>query len=255
VDLSPVDDIFVQVERALDLDSSKQLVASVLSKKVAAGSTYVLIDIPIGPTAKVRSRKAAHFLKTLFLNVGQAMGLNIHIVMTDGHQPVGRGIGPVLEARDVLSVLRREKNAPQDLRERSLSLSAKILENCCKLSPEESVLEVQKILNDGHALKKFEAICEAQGGMRELQFAPFKHVIEAEHQGIVTNIDNRLIARVAKFAGAPDSPSAGVDFHTPLGTRLEKGDPLFTIYSNSPGELEYTLHYIRNEDEIIKIKD
>lgn len=254
VDLSPVDDIFVQVERALDLDSSKQLVASVLSKKVAAGSTYILIDMPIGPTAKVRSQKAAHLLKSLFLNVGKAMGLNIHIVMTDGRQPVGRGIGPVLEARDVLAVLRGEKDAPQDLRERSLSLAATILENCCKLSPEKATLEVQRILDDGRALKKFEAICEAQGGMRDLQFAAFKYLVTAEHKGIVTNIDNRLIARVAKFAGAPDSPAAGVDLHAPLGVHVEKGDPLFTIYSNSPGELDYTLNYIRNEKEIFKIK-
>lgn len=180
VDLSPVDDVLVQVERALDLDSTKQLVASVLSKKVAAGSTDVLIDIPIGPTAKVRSEKAAHLLSTLFLNVGKAFDLNIHITLTDGRQPVGRGIGPVLEARDVLSVLRREKEAPQDLRERSLFLAAKVMEYCCGHSAEEAFLEAQQILDDGRALRKFESICEAQGGIREIQFAPFKYEILAK---------------------------------------------------------------------------
>lgn len=253
VDLSPVDDIIVQVERALDLDSSKQLVASVLSKKMAAGSTYVVVDIPIGLTAKVRSQKAADHLKSLFLKVGKAVGLNIQVVMSDGRQPVGRGIGPVLEARDVLSVLRCEKDAPQDLRERSLFLAITILQNCCGHSWEESEQEVRRILDEGLALKKFEAICEAQGGMREPQFAEFRHVVEAGHDGIITNIDNRLIARVAKFAGAPDTPAAGVDLHTPLGTRVEKGMPLYTIHSNTPGEMEYTLNYIRNEEDVVRV--
>lgn len=253
VDLSPVDDVLVQVERALDLDSAKQLVASVLSKKVAAGSTDVLIDVPIGPTAKVRSKKAAHFLKSLFLTVGKEVGLNVRVVITDGLQPIGRGIGPVLEARDVLSVLRGEKEAPQDLRERSLFLAGKVMEFCCGDSPEEAVIKARKILDDGHALKKFEAICEAQGGMRELRFASFKYVITAKTEGFVTNINNRLIARIAKLAGAPDSPAAGVDLHTPLGTRVEKGEPLFTIYATSKGELRHALHYFGAHQEVIQI--
>jgi len=253
VDLSPVDDVLVQVERALDLDSSKQLVASVLSKKIAAGSTDIFIDIPIGPTAKVRSKMAAHFLKILFLNVGKAMGLNIHILMTDGLEPVGRGIGPVLEARDVLSVLRGEKDAPQDLRERSLFLAAKIIACCNGYSIEKATIETQNILDDGRALRKFEAICEAQGGMREPRYASFKHIVTAKSEGFVRNIDNRLIARIAKLAGAPDSPSAGVDFHTPLQTRVEKGQPLFTIYAASQGELDHALYYFGAHQEVLDI--
>ena len=255
LDLSPVDDILVQIERALDLDSSKQLVASVLSKKVAAGSSNVLIDMPVGPSAKLRTKRAAKHLSSLFLTVGISMDLDIRIVMTDGLQPVGRGIGPVLEARDVLSVLRREKNAPQDLRERSLFLAAKIMEFCCGHSFEEATLEAKKILDDGRALKKFEAICEAQGGMRDLHFAPFTSVIKAQTKGTVISIDNRLIARIAKFAGAPDSPSAGVDLHTPLGASVEKGEPLFTIHASSKGELEYALRYFQLHQEVIQISE
>ena len=253
VDLSPVDDVLVQVERALDLDSPKQLVASVLSKKVAAGSTDVLIDIPIGPTAKVRSEKAAQLLSTLFLNVGKAFDLNIHIVLTDGRQPVGRGIGPVLEARDVLSVLRGEKEAPQELRERGLFLAAKVMEYCCGHSSEEALLEAQKILDEGRALRKFEAICKAQGGMRDLQFAPLKYVVLAKNDGVVANIDNRLMARIAKLAGAPDSPAAGIDLHTPLGTKVEKGQPLFTVYAMTKGELDHALYYFSAHQEVIQI--
>ena len=110
VRLSPADDILIRIERPLDFDSDGQLVASVLSKKVAAGSTHVLIDIPIGPTAKVRSSSAAALLEARLLATAQALGLNLSVLRTDGFQPVGYGIGPALEARDVLSVLRNGRN-------------------------------------------------------------------------------------------------------------------------------------------------
>lgn len=253
VDLSPVDDVLVQVERALDLDSQSQLIASVLSKKIAAGSTHVLIDIPIGPTAKVRYQDEAKVLKTLFLEIGQVVGLNIHVVETDGTQPIGHGIGPALEARDILSVLRNEKGAPQDLKDKSLFLAGQILESCGGIPPEKGFLEAQKILEEGRALKKFEAICEAQGGFREPILASFQYVITSNQPGVILNIDNRLIAKIAKLAGAPDSPAAGVDLHVRLNTTVEAGQPLFTIYAESPGELNYALHYFQLHQHVILI--
>ena len=126
--LSPADDILIRIERALDLDSEGQLIASVLSKKVAAGSTHLVVDMPVGETAKLRSIEAANHLKILMEQVGNAVGLKMKVVVTDGSQPVGIGLGPSLEAMDILSVLRNEKNAPSDLRERSLLLAGELLE-------------------------------------------------------------------------------------------------------------------------------
>jgi thymidine phosphorylase len=102
VGLSPADDMLISVERPLDLDSEGQLVASVLSKKAAAGSTHVVIDMPVGATAKVRSSTAAERLGSRLERVGRAIGIEVRILVTEGDQPVGRGIGPALEARDVL---------------------------------------------------------------------------------------------------------------------------------------------------------
>jgi thymidine phosphorylase len=250
VRLSPADDIIIRVERPLDIDSDAQLVASVLSKKAAAGSSHVVIDMPVGPTAKVRSPGSAERLGKLLEDVAGSIGLSIRVLQTDGSQPVGRGIGPALEARDVLSVLRLEKDAPRDLRVRAITIAANILELAgAEAADCESI--ARAALESGAAMRKFEAICRAQGGMREPAVAELIHVVESRSQGTVRSIDNRRLARTAKLAGAPAFAAAGVQLHAPVGTVLEKGQPIFSIHSGTPGELQYALDYaIRNADMI-----
>jgi putative thymidine phosphorylase len=128
VGLSPADDVLIRTERVLDFDSDAQLVASVLSKKLAAGSTSVLLDLPVGPSAKLRSDRAAKQLGENLTAVGAAVGLHVRLHVSDGTQPVGRGIGPALEARDVIDVLACSPAAPRDLRDRALDLAALLLE-------------------------------------------------------------------------------------------------------------------------------
>lgn len=253
--LSPADDVLIRVERILDLDSTGQLVASVLSKKVAAGSTHVLIDIPVGPTAKVRTAQAAAGLERQLVEVGRALDLEVHAVVTDGTQPVGRGIGPALEARDVLSVLRRSPEAPPDLRERALFLAGRILE-LISAAPDAKGREMaQTVLDDGSAWRKFQAICEAQGGMREPPTADHARPVPAPRAGRVSRIDNRRLARVAKLAGAPKAAAAGLVLHAPIGTWVERGQPLFTVHAVAPGELEYALSYVVASPEIVSIQE
>ncbi|WP_342114552.1 thymidine phosphorylase family protein [Pseudoduganella sp. OTU4001] len=243
VNLSPADDILIRVERPLDLDSDGQLVASVLSKKIAAGSTHVLVDIPVGPTAKVRTSAAGERLVSRLRSVGDAFGLTVCGLVTDGTQPIGRGIGPALEARDVLAVLNGATEAPRDLRERALLLAASIVA-MGKLIPAAEAQElVQRVLDSGAAWRKFQAICAAQGGMREPPVAGFTYAMRATHRGRVDSIDNRKLARIAKLAGAPKSAAAGIYLHCPVGRAVEVGEPLFTIHAESRGELEYARLY------------
>ncbi|MAZ76740.1 MAG: thymidine phosphorylase, partial [Micavibrio sp.] len=237
VSLSPADDLLIRVEKALDLDSEGQLVASVLSKKIAAGSSHVLIDMPVGPTAKIRSMEMVEDLSRYLEQTGVAMGIGVRVHISDGSQPVGRGIGPALEARDLVAVLQNGKDAPKDLRERALDLAGHILEFSSNVKNGQGRSVATKILDSGKAWKKFQAICEAQGGMKDIPSAKYTRVIEANMVGQVTAIDNRRIARLAKLAGAPADKVAGVDLHTPVGVKIEKGQPLFTVHANSPGEL------------------
>ncbi len=254
VDLSPADDLLIRVERLLDLDSEGQLVASVLSKKISAGATHVVLDLPVGPTAKLRTPTDAHHLTSALRGVAGAMGLHVQVMLTDGSQPIGRGIGPALEAHDVLAVLRNAPAAPQDLRGRAIDLAACLLEMVLQLAPKDAVAKAVEVLNSGDAWRKFEAICKAQGGLREPQKAPHTEPVLAAHSGTVTNIDNRVLAKIAKLAGAPGARTAGLEFHAPLGTQVEKGMALYTVHAESRGELAYALDYVANHPGVIKLE-
>ncbi len=259
VSLSPIDDIVIRIERALDLDSEGQLVASVISKKVAAGSTRVLIDIPVGPSAKVRTHVAAEKLSHHLIETGAALGIKVETIITDGNQPVGRGIGPALEAHDILAVLRNEANAPQDLTERSLQLAARLLKMADDGSAQtESMLQTyyqqaKETLLSGKAEEKFIQICRAQGGFKEPGHAPFSQTLYAAEAGIVSYFNNRFIAKLASLAGAPNAPLAGLRMHVRLGDKVEQGQSLLTLFAQAQGELDYALDFYASHPEAIQI--
>lgn len=255
VQLSPADDILIQVERPLDFDSDGQLVASVLSKKAAAGATHIVLDLPVGPTAKVRSREAAKRLGDRLVKVGAVLGLNMRIVETDGSQPVGRGIGPALEARDVLMVLQQQADGPADLRDRALELAGELIELVGRAEPGNGMRLATEVLSSGQAWRKFQAICDAQGGMRTPPLALHQRPVHATARGQIIALDNRRLAKAAKLAGAPTSPAAGIDLHVRLASTVEPGQPLFTIHAQSRGELEYALHYVAQQHGIVTIED
>jgi thymidine phosphorylase len=252
--LSPADDLLISVEKSLDVDSEGQMVASVLSKKAAAGSTHLVIDIPVGPSAKVRSQEEALRLQYYFKAVGEALGFHMEVVITDGKQPIGRGIGPSLEAIDVLAVLRNQPQAPLDLKERALSLASVLLRLSGKFAPGAESLVAKNLLENGTAYQKFISICEAQGGFKEPPIAPFRYDMLSTTSGTVYAIDNRKLARIAKLAGAPRSPSAGVLFLAPLEKIVKPGDLLLSVYAESTGELEYAKAYLSSISDFICIK-
>jgi len=244
VGLSPADDVLIRVERVLDLDGEAQLVASVLSKKVAAGSNRVLIDIPVGPSAKVRSAQSAQRLAGTLVAAGQALGLQVHCVQTNGTQPVGRGIGPALEAHEVLAVLRNSPEAPPDLRERALSLAGPMLEMAGLVQPGLGQPAAQAALDDGRAWRKFAAICAAQGGMREPGRAPYREEVPSPRSGRLAEVDNRRLARLAKLTGAPLAKTSGLVLYPRIGDSVQRGEPILALHAESKSELRYALDYL-----------
>ena len=241
--LSPADDVLISVERPLSLDSHGQMVASILSKKIAAGSTHLVLDIPIGPSAKVRSMPEAQRLRRLFEYVAKRMHLALDVVITDGRQPIGTGIGPVLEARDVMRVLENDPLAPNDLRQKALRLAGRLIEADPDVRGGDGFAIARDILDSGRALAKMNDIIRAQGkksfdyknpGLGALTFE-----WRAPQAGVVCDIDNLQLARIARFAGAPKVPNAGVDLLCKLGDEVAAGAVLYRVHAGFAADLEF----------------
>ena len=224
-------------------------------KKIAAGSTHVIIDIPVGDTAKVRSQIDAEYLSSLFTQVGEACGIQVRCVITDGSRPVGAGIGPVEEARDILAILKQETSAPQDLRDRALMLSAHLLDFAEGDGFDKSKDKARDLLDSGAAWQQFERILKAQGGIKTLPRAGYQKTQTTSIRGVIRSIDNRKLARLAKLAGAPFDPAAGLRLHANVGSHVSHGDALFTLYSDSAGEQDYALSYYRDNPGIFVVGD
>jgi len=243
LDLAPADDILITVERPMEIDTEPQMVASILAKKKTVGATHVLIDIPVGRNAKVRSLPDAERLAALFRAVAEHIDLRLDIAITDARGPIGFGIGPRLEALDVLAVLRRDAEAPRDLREKSLYLAARILEMTASVASGGGYRAAVQALDSGQAEQAFARIIAAQGARELPPPASYRHVVAAPADGMIREIDCWQIARVAKCAGAPANVCAGVRLLTKIGDVVASGQPLFEIHAQSATQLEFAREF------------
>lgn len=247
--LAPADDKLIRVERLLNLDPEAQLLASIISKKLAAGSKYVLIDIPYGPQAKV-SKEEAEKLKQKFLKIAKHFRLKMKVVLTLGDQPIGNGIGPVLEMRDVLRVLKQD-NSPKDLENKSIFIAAQILEMIGKCKKGKGEFIARSILETGAAFEKFEEILNAQG-KKKVDLTPGKHVYEvsAIKSGKVAVLDNKAINTTARILGCPEDKRSGIYIHKHKDESVIKGETLLTLYAESAAKLKEAIHYYNNTQVI-----
>ena len=234
VNLAPADDKIIRVEYPLSLDAEGHLLSSVMAKKMAIGSDYVLIDIPVGKGSKIPQSMRARELASRFIEIGKRLGISVECLITDGSSPIGAGIGPALEARDVLNVL--ENRGPVDLMNKSLDLAGTLLELSKKVDKGKGRKVAEDILSSGKALAKMKEIIEAQGGdpnigPEDVDVAEKQYIVTSKHKGKVRFIDNKSISAIARAAGAPRIKSSGIYMHVGVGDSVKLDDPLFTIYA------------------------
>lgn len=242
VNLSPADDIMITVERPLRIDTREQMVASILSKKLTAGSSHLVLDIPVGPTAKVRNTSEAAHLRKMFEYVAEHLQLVLDIRFTDGSQPIGRGVGPVLEARDVMAVLRNDPAAPADLRDRALVLAGALIESDISVKGGHGINRARELLASGAAMAAMEQIILAQGPSNTpLVPSTTGQEIAAPRDGIVQAIDCLRIARIARMAGAPAFKGAGLDLCHKVGDPVRRGEPLYRIHAGLQADLGFAV--------------
>ncbi|MBU3923730.1 MAG: thymidine phosphorylase [Nanoarchaeota archaeon] len=244
--LAPSDDKIIHVERMLNLDIEPQLLASIMSKKIAAGAKHIIIDIPCGKGSKIKTLDKAKKLGDKFKKIAKRFNLKLKVVYTDGTQPIGNGAGPVLEMIDILQVL--QNKGPKDLRDKSLYLSIELIKLCGIKNAKE---KAEEALASGKAYEKFKEIVNAQNGtndfderVKNLQPAKFKKTIKAKKSGTITEISNKGINSICRILGTPETISAGVYLHNHVG-KITKKEPLVTLYAESKSKMKDALKFIK----------
>lgn len=238
LNLAPADEKIIRVEHPVSLDPVPQLLASVMAKKYSVGATHVLIDIPIGKEAKVQYRDEAEHLKEQFIKLGKKLGMKVEVMITDGSQPIGNGIGPNLEAKDILYILTNDKRGPDLLREKALKMAGKILEMTGKAKKDGGYDAAEKILTSGKAYKKFRQIIREQKGdpdikPDEISLGKYSETIKSRESGVVLSVSNKEITKIALALGNPKDKKAGIYLNIHIGDKVKRGDNVFTIYSDS----------------------
>ena len=239
MNLAPVDDMVIKIEHPLGINPRAQMLASIMSKKVAMGSTHLLVDIPTGLGTKVPTLEAAKAYARDLMDLGERIGMHVECAITYADQPVGNAVGPNLEARECISILEGNKH-PSSVIEKALECAGIIFEMAGMTN---GMAKAKEILESGAAHEKFLEIVVAQGGRKDLkstdlQPGEFSYDLVASHSGYVHAIHNKEIVNIAKAAGSPADKGAGMLIFKKKGQRVEEGDVLMTIYAESQAKLK-----------------
>ncbi|MBN2203191.1 MAG: AMP phosphorylase [Candidatus Aenigmarchaeota archaeon] len=243
LDLAPADDMFINIEYPLGIDP--MLLPSIMSKKKAIGANHVVIDIPIGNEAKIKTADQARELAEDFMELGKRLNMHIVCGITYGDQPLGHYIGPALAAKEALLTLRG--NGPKDVVSKATNLAGLLFEAVGR----GNRMTALQMLKSGKAEKKLREIIEAQGGNPnikpdDLPIGEKYATVKSECDGRVLRIKNSEIVLIARRAGAPLDVGAGIHLNVKTGDSVRKGETLFTIFSNNYNRLNEALELAEN---------
>lgn len=255
--LAPADDLFIKVTYPLSLEPYDKMIVSILAKKVAMGVKVLVLDIPFGPTTKIPDRETAKLLEKKFIQVGKRFGIKIKVVMIPAKEPIGEGVGPAIEARDVMRVLEHTPHRPRDLEKKSVILAGTLLELAGVAKRGEGREMAHQALKNGAALKKMHDIIRAQGGKvrkaDDLTKGAVTHRLFADRGGKLVDVNNKLINEIARTLGAPFEKLAGMSIYKKVGQRIVKGEHVATLYARTSGRLELAVKAL-NHLQIFKIR-
>lgn len=246
--IAPASKIIASVERAIGITQQQHIVTEILAIKLATGITHLVLDIPVGSTSRIKSTNEAMRIRKLVEYIGDMLSIEIDAVITDGSEPIGNGIGAVLEARDVMKILRNKEDAPQDLLEKSLFLAGRILEFDPKLRGGQGYHVAKEILTSGRALETLSRIIYAQGKAPQAQLGHLTRDIISAKSGVVESIDNKRINKIGILAGASQYPGAGLDLLKKVGDVVESGEPLYRIHSVTSSDFAFANSFVDGDN-------
>ncbi len=254
--LAPADDILIAVEEPLAFESYDKLIVSIMAKKVATGATHAVLDIPVGPNMKIKHLKDAELIQKKFQYLGKIFKMKLAIDIHETRQPAGRGVGPVLEVRDVFSVLEQRSNRPLQLEQKALRLTTKLLDLCFidmknGYKPGMGEMVAKEMLVSGKALNKMREIINAQGGDAQcgwetLALSHIKFDVASPKSGRVIGLNNHEVSVIARILGSPHDKKAGIYLERKLEDEVDRNDILCTFYSSDKWRLKEAITTLKN---------
>ncbi len=253
--LAPADVVIIQVEQLLSFESFDKIIVSIMAKKIAAGSTHLILDIPVGPTLKIKHFQDAEIVASKFSYLAKKFEIKLSIDINQCMEPAGHGVGPSLEARDVMKVLAQVPDRPLVLESKALRLSGKLLDLCLsdkkRSKPGDGEEMARSILSSGKALVKMREIIKIQGGNQnisidDIRLGKFKEEIKADKRGSITAFDNFNLTTVAKILGCPTDKYAGIYLNRRIDEKIDKGDILCILYSSDKWRLKEASQTLAN---------
>ncbi|MGC8568822.1 MAG: AMP phosphorylase [Nitrososphaeria archaeon] len=256
LNLAPADDYLIKIENPLRLNPRGLMMASVMAKKLAVGAKVVVLDLPVGRGTKLNDLSEAEKLAKDFYELGRSLGVTVRSGITYGGQPIGRAVGPALEAREALMALINPSQASMSLLSKSASLAGLLLEASGIVQKGLGYEVALDSLMKGKPYLKMKEIIEAQGGNPnvkpdDLPIGTYRHVIKSETDGYVTLIDNDAIVEIARTAGAPADRGAGVLLYQKQGYKVNKGDPLLEIYAERSSKLSDAVNVAERRNPVV----
>lgn len=243
-----VNHLLHDVRSQLGINQNELVIASILAMMISSGVSHLVLDVPVGENARVHSTNEAIRIRKQVEYIGDMLGLSIDVVITDGSEPIGNGIGAVLEARDVMKILRNKEDAPIDLKEKSLFLAGRVLEFDPQLRGGQGYAVAKEILENGRALEAFQRIVNAQGAHEVPALGQYVREVVAPYDGIVSAVNNTIINKIGVYAGATQCLGSGVDLHKKIGDKVKAGDVLYTIYSCNAADFDVVSQLVEQDN-------
>ena len=251
-DLAPADGKLYALRDVTGTVESMPLIAgSIMSKKIAAGADAIVLDVKVGKGAFMKTDSEAEELAEVMVAIGRGVGRKVAAVISDMNQPLGYAVGNALEVREAIDTL--HGGGPADFREHCLTVAGMMLLLADKASSlDEARGILARSLDDGTAWLKFVEWIVAQEGDRAVLEAPgllpsasLVEELPSSEAGTIAEIDAHQVGRTVVLLGGgrekkgdPIDHAVGIVHHKKVGDRIEKGEPLLTIYANDEGRLE-----------------
>jgi len=250
--LAPADGIFYALRDVTATVPSIPLIASsVMSKKIAAGTDVLVLDVKVGKGAFMKTLEDAKALAQLMVDIGKSVGKKVAAVIADMNQPLGMAVGNALEVKEAIETL--QGRGPKDFVEHCLVVATELIRLSGKARDSRQARSMaEKALNEGQAWEKFLEWIEAQGGDRKavenpelLPKARYREPLLSPRSGYISELDAMEIGLVTVLLGGgrekkgePIDYSVGIELGKKIGDYVEKGEPLLYIHANDQARLE-----------------